>query len=240
MSLLKVNPVTKASIPVTALYSNTKLLSFLKQYRVVYVKPDAGGQGLGVVRVSRKNGAYVVQTPGRRLVARSEGALLRTLSKTLFYKTYVIQRAIRSVTPDGRPFDIRVHVQRLNGKWLVGGMVGRVGRLGEIVTNRHRGAVPMTIDTLLRHHLHLNQHRVQQVKQRLAKVCIEAAKEMNKGYPYRPELGIDIGLDSKLKPWIYEANITPGIHVFRDLKNQTAYRRIVHYRNLRKGKASSG
>src|SRR5207245_2603619 len=66
---------------------------------------------------------------------------------------YLIQQAIDSVTKDRRHFDLRCHVLRINGKWKVGGICGRLGEPGSIVTTSHLGGTPTLIETLLTRHL---------------------------------------------------------------------------------------
>lgn len=52
-------------VPDTKPYSKTELDSMLKQYRMVYVKPDAGTGGRGIIRVekSREGYRYQIQRP---------------------------------------------------------------------------------------------------------------------------------------------------------------------------------
>jgi D-alanine-D-alanine ligase-like ATP-grasp enzyme len=53
------------------------------------------------------------------------------------------------------------------------------------------------------------------------------ARQLNKTFPRITQLGLDIGLDRELHPWILEANPRPAIHGFKYLADKSIYRRIV-------------
>jgi hypothetical protein len=230
-NLLTRHTPTAAHVPATLPFSAANMKRLLSRYSTLYVKPDAGGQGIGVIRVDkRKERGYLVRTAGKRMVSKDRQALFRVLKMLTQRRRYVIQQGISSVTLKGNPFDIRVHIQRVQGKWVIGGMAGKVAPPKEIVTNRHRGGTPIEINVLLKRHLGYNKKQRSYMEQQLKKLSLETARAMAIGYPRIREYGIDFGLNSKGKLWIYEANITPGIAIFASLPNKGQYYRVLRLR----------
>ncbi|WP_188647113.1 YheC/YheD family protein [Marinithermofilum abyssi] len=230
-NLLTRHSPTAAHVPATLPFSAANMKRLLSRYSTLYVKPDAGGQGIGVIRVDRRKGrGYLVRTAGKRMVSKDSKALFRVLRKSTKHRRYVIQQGIPSVTLKGNPFAIRVHIQRVQGKWVIGGVAGTVAPPRKIVTNRHRGGTPMEMNVLLKRHLGYNKNQRSNMKQQLEKLSREAARAMAKGYPRIREYGIDFGLNSNGKLWIYEVNITPGIAIFASLPNKGQYYRILRLR----------
>ncbi|SFS90530.1 YheC/YheD family protein [Marininema halotolerans] len=226
--LLRQHPLTANHFPATQIARGPSLLAFLRRYPIVYIKPQGGGQGRNIIRVDRnKNGTFRVRKQGGTEVT------LQNLTKAGNYLqrqiagcTHVIQQGIHCITRQGMPFDIRVHMQHVEGEWVVGGMVGKVAQANQIVTNRHRGATPTMMDELLGRHLGFGPAQKQQVLATLRAISIRTATLMRKGYPGWRSFGIDFGLDPSGKPWIYEINIYPGVHVFRALPDKGPIRQI--------------
>ncbi|WP_245920865.1 YheC/YheD family protein [Melghirimyces profundicolus] len=237
--LLRKRRETAKCFPETAPYSKANLKSFLNRHPAIYIKPDSGGQGRGIFRVTRVSGkGYRIEGARKRIHCKNLEDVHRTLWSSVQYRNHIIQQGIRSVTPRGCSFDIRVHVQRLGGEWVIGGMVGKLGSASGFVTNRHRGGRPVSLNELFANHLGLTGREGRRVRNRLKHLARETAKAMNQGYRGWPEYGIDIGMKPNGTLWVFEANITPGIAVFAALKDQRPYRGILRNRRLRRQKNS--
>jgi hypothetical protein len=55
------------------------------------------------------------------------------------------------------------------------------------------------------------------------------ALNLNQSFPKIKELGLDVGIDLNLHPWILEANPRPAIYGFKTLKDKSIYKRICRY-----------
>lgn len=60
------------------------------------------------------------------------------------------------------------------------------------------------------------------------------AKEFHKNHSGFKEIGLDIGLDSALKPWIIEVNTRPDAYIFNQLKDKTMFRRVIYLKKWHK------
>ncbi|MDO7907253.1 YheC/YheD family protein [Paenibacillus sp. JX-17] len=215
-------------LPETHSYRPYRLKKMLRRHRTVFIKPDGGSQGKGIVRVRRMTRrTYKVswdlrsQRVRRRYLKRAVGRKLNP------YRRYVIQRGISLAKYHGRRIDIRVYMQKPSHHWLISGKVTRVGAPGRFVTNFSQGAYPERLTKVL-HSLYSHQpHKVKSVLNRIDRISYRAAETLDRRYPGLRQLGIDIGLDRRGRIWIIEVNTNPGHSTFRNLKNKTMYHNII-------------
>ncbi|WP_411747637.1 YheC/YheD family protein [Psychrobacillus psychrotolerans] len=241
--LLSQNPLTAKSIPRTALYSMTDLKDFISRFDYAYVKHDTTGQGRAIYKVyKQEDGRYCYN--GYSIQGEPISKCVKVL--TDFHQTlhpfermgrmgnYIIQEGIQSFTPQGLPVSVRVHIQLLKGKWLIGGMNANIGTEGNLengILNSHRGSAIITVNELLSSHWQMGESERHQLIRRIETLATSAAKVIAKQVPSR-EYGIDLGLNAELKPIIFEVNNTPGIGGFAKLENKSIWRRIVEIRKL--------
>lgn len=243
--LLSQNPLTAKSIPRTALYSMTNLKDFISRFDYAYVKHDTTGQGRAIYKVYQlEDGRYCYN--GYSIQGGPISKCVKAL--TDFHQTlhpfermgrmgnYIIQEGVQSFTPQGLPVSLRVHVQLLKGKWLVGGMKANIGTEGNLemengILNAHRGSAVITVDELLSSHWQMGEIEKNQLIKHIEKLTTSAAKVIAAQVPSR-EYGIDLGLNAELKPILFEVNNTPGIGGFAKLEDKSTWRRIVETRKL--------
>lgn len=135
-------------LPAAKLLTAGNLQKMLERWGMVYVKPTRGSQGRGVMRVEQskvKSAGRVVrryhyQLGERRHSFGSYQALYSSLLKDTKGKVYLVQKGIHMLKHAGRPFDIRLVVQRTpRGGWEATGTLGRVAHPRKIVTNGSQG-----------------------------------------------------------------------------------------------------
>lgn len=124
-------------IPDTRKFNKTTLNSMLHSYNMVYVKPEIGTYGNGVIRVERlKTGEYSYQIDKKIKTFRDYTSLYQSLLKKTGKRSYLIQKGIHLVKYNKQRFDLRVMVQLSpKGTWETTGLIGRVAQPGKIVTN---------------------------------------------------------------------------------------------------------
>ncbi|WP_424769355.1 YheC/YheD family protein [Paenibacillus sp. sgz302251] len=218
-------------IPDTKLFSRSSMLTMLKKYGMVYVKPVNGTFGNGVIRVERTN----VPTLGYRYqldtVVRffpTFKQLYQQLVKQQKSRRYIVQKGIHLLRYQKRRFDIRVMVQKnLKNEWEATGIIGRLAHPAKIVTNYHSGGTPMSIGQLMSGHTTTSE--LIAFKKRLLKLGIVIANKLEEAYPNLKEIGVDIAIDAKLHPWILEVNTSPDPFIFRKLADQSVFRKIHRY-----------
>lgn len=215
-------------VPQTLLFSRKHLFDMLELYGMVYVKPDAGSQGIGVMRVEKRGAAYQYQSGIRTLSFRSFQELCRSLKKHTDNKRYLIQKGIHLLTYDNRPFDLRVMIQRNpEGEWEATGTVGRVAHPRKAVTNGSQGGTIYAADHLIR--ANADDVKSDEILQEIDGIALAVAAHMSHTYPALNELGLDLAVDRDLNLWILEVNTLPDPCPFTKLKEKDTIQRIVSY-----------
>jgi glutathione synthase/RimK-type ligase-like ATP-grasp enzyme len=210
-------------VPKTKPYSEKVLDSMLKQYGMVYIKPDLGTGGSGVIRVEKSGETYRYQHQTTVRKFYTLGSLHRAIMKATKKRSYLIQRGIDLLRHDGRAFDIRVMVQKnKSSKWETTGVIGRLGNPDKIVTNVCKGGVSKSVPSLLKHHVgHVNKYM-----DRLREIGCKSGVQLSKKFSNLNELGLDIGIDDDHNLWILEVNTRPAIYGFKALKDKRIYEKI--------------
>jgi len=226
---LSENPELKGFIPDTIAESKSNLQAYLTRYRTVYVKPNNGTGGRGVIRVKiAKDGGYVYQLGKKRHEFRTYDGMYRSLKRFTSRKPHLVQKGIPLLKIKGRPFDIRIMVQRgPEGRWEHTGTIARIAHPKRIVTNYHRGGTPIELETLLASYLRPKE--IPEFVTGLNNLGVRISEHLGKGYPYVTAVGVDIGLDQELKPWIIEVNTKPDPYIFKNLKDKRVFQKIIRY-----------
>lgn len=210
--LLARHPEIGGSIPATTpLRSAHRALRFIRNHGTVYAKPAVGSVGRGVYRIRVRTTAageprYEVSSWQGVVRLLSTAEMLRWLRARGGGGRYILQRGIDLAQHRGRPFDVRVTVQRDGqGHWRVTGMVAKVARSGLPVTNLGRGGRTVRLSEALQHGLPPSLRAAG--RRRLRQLALNVAHELSRHWPRMADLGLDLALDHHGHPWFLEANL---------------------------------
>lgn len=207
------------------------LASMLREYRTVFVKPVSGMHGKGVMKVERtESGAkrYRCQEGFIKRSFDSREELYRAIRKVAAGREYLVQKGIKLLTYQGRPFDTRVMIQHNpGGEWEVTGILCRVAEPGKIVTNVHNGGRLKTIETVMRAYQTPGETR--RLIHKLESLGLAVARQLERHFPGIREIGLDVALDRSLMPWIIETNTSPASFIFKHHPDKSVYRRVRRY-----------
>jgi glutathione synthase/RimK-type ligase-like ATP-grasp enzyme len=222
------DPQVRAAIPKTVILSASSLKRMLTAYGAVYVKPNVGALGEGVMRVRKLSarkyeGRYKLH---RKHVSSVEQlyALIRTNKKS---GSYLVQRGINLMKYRGRSFDLRVVTQRRNRRdnWRVTGIVSRVAAPGRIVTNGSQGASIHPYQQVFGANMSAGQ--TGKLRNSIDQLALRIARHYTNVYTMCIELGLDVAVDDKRRIWLLEVNTKPQITPFKRLKKLSMYRTIM-------------
>ncbi len=221
-------------IPETQRLTMDNLSAMLARYGMVYIKPERGTYGNGVIRAEvlpQGMYKYQYQIEMSKRTFKDYYSFYQSLKKVTKKRSYLVQMGIHLLKYQKRRFDIRVMVQ-LNpkGVWETTGIIGRVAHPGKIVTNYHSGGKLVSIEKLLSSHLSLSGQQALIAK--MSRLGVTIANQLKKKYPNYRQVGVDVGLDQSMKPWIIEVNSNPDPYIFNKLADKSVYRKVMRYRRL--------
>ncbi|PWV92042.1 YheC/D-like protein [Paenibacillus cellulosilyticus] len=226
----------QAAIPKTVILSASSLRRMLGNYRTVYVKPNVGALGVGVMRV-RKLSASKYEWR-YKLLRKHVSSITQLMSLIHSYKksgSYLVQRGINLMKYRGSRFDLRVVTQRRNSAdhWRVTGVLARVAAPGRIVTNGSQGASIHPYQQVFG--ANMSARQTGQLRNSIDHLALRIAKRYTHVYTKCIELGLDVAVDDNRRIWLLEVNTRPQIKPFTKLKNLSMYRTIMDYRGKNKG-----
>ncbi|ANE48622.1 endospore coat-associated protein [Paenibacillus swuensis] len=230
--ILLVKKGLKNYVPDTRKLSRATLETMLNLYQMVYVKPDHGTYGKGVMRVEKEltnqGVRYAYQAGETRRGFTTLDSLYASLQSKKTKRIYLIQKGIHLLKYNKRRFDIRIMVQiNPQGRWESTAWIGRVAAPRKIVTNYHSGGTPTAVETLLKHYM--SPSDIKAFHQKLNRLGVDTARQFARKYPRVKEIGLDIALDRKFHPWILEVNTKPDPYIFRKLKDKSIARKVYRY-----------
>jgi hypothetical protein len=237
------NEHISAHIPVTCKYSPGALASMLNEFTIVFLKPDIGTYGHGVMCIEQLTQQiphpdddiltidiiYQLRYDTETTMFNSLMDLQLGLEPYIHNYTYLIQQGIHLLQYNNRPFDLRVLTQKCpNQQWITTGIIGRVAAPNMVITNHHSGGKCQTFETLMSPYR--NPIEVFHMKQSLKKLGVSVAKQLQRKYPNIKELGLDIAIDKDGSFWILEVNTLPALFPFKKyISDKEVYRRIHRY-----------
>ncbi|HSW10906.1 MAG TPA: YheC/YheD family protein [Bacillota bacterium] len=191
-------------LPATAPFTPEAIVRMLGAYRQVYLKPDDGSRGRGILRLARLSGSgvhyrYAGGAGGRE---RSLADFLAGRGKVLADRPYLVQQGIAAATFGRRPFDVRVLLQRDGAnRWRITRSYARVAGPGRVVANVSRGGTALGLARAV---------RKRSVRQSIRTVArrVPSALESALGEPLG-ELGVDLAVTRGGRVFILEVNAKP-------------------------------
>ncbi|MDT3425213.1 glutathione synthase/RimK-type ligase-like ATP-grasp enzyme [Paenibacillus forsythiae] len=239
-------------IPDTRKYDSAALSEMLGLHETVYIKPDRGTYGSGVMRAERRSLnltpsgmeksvehmekeesrpasiMYILRYGTKAQAYRSIEELHQAIYERTKGRLYLIQKGISLLNHKRRPFDLRVLVQKNpGGRWETTGLLGRVAAPQKIVTNYHNGGRVLTAESLLGEHMNPNE-RLATISH-LKNLGVDTGRQLETAFPGMKEIGLDVAIDDHHDLWILEVNTLPSLIAFKMFEDKSIYRKIRRY-----------
>ncbi len=227
---LTADPKLRHYVPETRRFTRSALNKMIDRYKMIYFKPADGTGGSGIARVDRIAGSrFKVKMKKHTTRVSSARALYSRLRAIAKRRKYLLQKGIRLQRSNGRPFDIRVMMQKSSrDSWLPTGTFVKLGRPNAVATNYHQGGALKLLGPTLRH-AGYKPSRIANYRKRLNRLGRITASCFTRHRPRFKELGLDVALDRQGRLWILEVNTRPNISAVKLLKDKSVYRTLMRY-----------
>lgn len=232
-SFMSREPWLREHIPTTSRATIQHINHLLDQHKDIIIKPNNGSGGSRVYRVTDLgSNRYQIHHESSRTHVHTRKGLFRRLRIQQKSRNYLVQPRIKLAQIKGRPFDLRVIVQRKRNSsgWQVTGKAAKIAGRGYIVTNITRsGGYLQHVNTALRNSS-LPDSAKRSLPAKIDKLAIAVATRLNKLYRHQRIFGIDMGVDHSGQLWIIEANRQPSMSHFLKLGDRAMYRQIQSFK----------
>jgi len=187
------------------------LKSFLSQHRSVYLKPVLGKAGEGIMRLDFHQKRWRLRRVHEQRAITCYFSTLRGAWKYIRQringKKYIIQQAITLAKYKGRPFDVRVLVQKNGtGVWDVTGIGIRRAGANSITTHVPRGGSIHSAKKVLGE---LFPEQEEEMMKKIGETALTIAENLNEVVEDLAEMSMDLGLTKGGRLWFFEANAKP-------------------------------
>lgn len=203
-------------LPATAPYcGGRQLLRWVERYGTVWLKPRQGTGGLGILVVRRLPDGRVsvqrVRGSGERVVPSRAAALARAVALLKRRGAYLVQEGIRLARYAGRPFDVRILVQKDGtGTWRRTKVFARVAGPGALISNISAGGKGIPLGRALAGSGPRLRKRARELRASLRRLADQLPPELERllGEPIG-EMGLDLAIDQEGRIRFIEANAKP-------------------------------
>ncbi|SDN40253.1 YheC/D like ATP-grasp [Paenibacillus sp. yr247] len=206
------NSQINSHLPATMKLNKQSFIDMLSRYKTVYLKPNQGAFGVGVMQVRKieheKQPFFYVHVGTQQKKFQSAKKVYDFVLAKRASTDYIVQQGIDLLRWNKRPFDLRLMItKQKDNTWRNEGFVGRAAQPKNIVTNIRSGGTALSIEELLAPYTTPTTQK--KVILKLNKLGTRICKHLEKNYSGIQLFGIDIGMDQNLKPWVIEVNTRP-------------------------------
>ncbi|KEQ22694.1 YheC/YheD family protein [Paenibacillus tyrfis] len=208
------DPIISHHVPETNWFHASTLRRMLRAYSTLYIKPDIGRQGNGIIRIKKLADAKCeIAYGGTTSWCSSKYVYDEVVKRMNPRKKYLIQQGIELATYRKRPFDVRLVLQKPLNRWQLTWISAKVApKATSIVTNIAKGAKDTKIIRTLKG---IDQSlKPYKVLEELINVSYQVAQKLGSQFPLTI-VGLDMGIDKKGKVWFIEANTRPDFKGLR-------------------------
>lgn len=213
------DPILRHHLPQTIKLNRfSALLNMWKVHPKIYIKPSSSSQGKGVLYLHKTASTVIVQgkTLQNEPIQRSFQNLFVSyiwLQQMMQGRLHIVQPALKLTTEQGRPYDLRVLMQKNRiGLWECSGSAVRLGLPGSVISNLHGGGSSSNGNSFLTEQF--GSIKKDKLLTTIQWLSHRAVARLEKQYGNMVEMGLDFGIEREGKIWLIEANSKPGRSAF--------------------------
>lgn len=208
--ILNKKPSLRPYLPKTLPATLPNLQKMMEEFPSLILKPAIGSLGKGIMRLSQTDHRWLLSYPAAN---KKNPYLIREfitdsiplqIAKTFKQKSYIIQEEIPIATYQGRPFDLRVSVQKNEHSfWQITGIIAKVARPGHFLCNVAQGGKVYLLEELLKAYPNLN---METVNDNISRLALNIVEELEGHLPGLADVGLDLAIARDGFPYFIECN----------------------------------
>ncbi|TNJ60628.1 YheC/YheD family protein [Paenibacillus hemerocallicola] len=202
--LLMTDPTLRPHLPVTQAATLSAVKEMMAVFPQLILKPNSSSIGMGIMKLEHTGPGWLLHGVVKGRVIAFREKLPAVLRRKLRSRPYLVQQLLPLATYNGRPFDLRVSVQRNEtGDWQISGIAAKVAKPGAYRTNVAQGGVVYRLDHVLEAYPLL---RAESVRQAIGEFSLRVACHLSRYLPHLADIGLDVGLTEHGFPMFIECN----------------------------------
>ncbi len=205
----KAKQFSNSIIPSHRIREGKAALKYFETHNTNVIKPLSGNHGKKVLFVKRLENEIYHVIDGNNSYNFLKDELTHLIDNLISVKKYMLQPYIECKTKNGLTYDLRLHVQKDGrGEWGITLIYPRISGTNKLVSNISSGGYRGELEPFLIEEFGDNYLTIKHLIEQFA---LSFPKHFESLYKYEfDELGIDVGVDSSQKLWIFEVNWRPG------------------------------
>lgn len=208
-TMIEEDPELRHCLPRTERADRTTFHTMMRTYDSLILKPVDGSLGAGIMhveKVSKNSWRVEFQMKRKQWETKTfQHEIPDVILKAFEARPYLIQEKILLATHEGRPFDLRVVVQRDHtGEWVLAGILCKVSpRTDQFITNISQGGDSLSFDEVLTNHPDLPLGQTRDV---IEKTALQLVRHIDKYANHIADIAFDLALDASGHVYFIESN----------------------------------
>ncbi|TMV53069.1 YheC/YheD family protein [Paenibacillus mesophilus] len=202
--LLMTEPTLRPHLPHTREATPSAIKEMMALFPRLILKPNSSSIGMGIMKLERTEHGWLLHGAAKGRAIAFRETLPAVIRRKLKSRPYLVQQLLPLATYNGRPFDLRVSVQRNEtGDWQITGIAAKVAKPGAFRTNVAQGGVVYTLDKVLEAYPNLHKEAV---RHGISDFSLRVAYHLSRFLPQLADIGLDVGLTEHGFPMFIECN----------------------------------
>ena len=196
-------------IPTYKIKTFKDMHNYLTTYNKIVLKPGRGLRGKGIYIIEKMDKDSFRIGYSKNKWDADLHVLEEFFDNTFKGKNYILQKYVTSRTPQGDPFDCRIHVEKGGtGKWEIAKIYVRIGIGQSVISNVNQGGGISDPKEFLKANFGDQRKEIYQHLLKLGKEIPEKMEQLRGTHIM--SLGLDIGIDKSGKLYLFEVNDGPS------------------------------
>lgn len=207
--LLEEDSYIRKHLPRTEIFTLQKLREMVSIYKQLILKKNYGEFGIGTMKLEKIHDKWCLsyKTEGDKELKQItfKNSLPTILQQRIHKHTYLIQEMIPLATFEGKPFDMRVALQKnIHGDFQVSGIMCKVARDKDFLTNGAQGGTTYALEDIAPYtHPFIP---LSTLVENINRFSLYVAKFLDGHFPHVADLGFDLGITKDGTPYFIECN----------------------------------